>query len=326
LAKWDSAGQYHLIRYTDHFNFREHLCISTELLGINLYELVKYNGYKGLPIPLIKHFTKQLLEALEFLRSKSVIHCDLKPENILLNDVELGKIKIIDFGSSCYESEKVYTYIQSRFYRSPEVLLGMVYSYEIDMWSLGCIISELITGRPIFMGENEQEQVACIMETFGVPDKTMISRCSRRKLFFDSMGNPREVVSSDKSKRIRRPNSRTLEQELKMKDEVLTNFISGFLAWDPVKRTTPKNGLMHEFITGIRSQTSLRNIPTSSLPVVPLHSDQVLRPERNLNTPQARHASGGSISIAKASPRQIQQRSTPIGHRREMGHRLKTNS
>ena len=78
----------------------------------------------------------------------------------------------------------VYTYIQSRFYRSPEVILGMNYHTAIDMWSLGCILAELYTGFPIFPGENEQEQLSCIMEVLGVPDKEFVNRSSRKRLFF----------------------------------------------------------------------------------------------------------------------------------------------
>ena len=83
-----------------------------------------------------------------------------------------------------YQIYSVYTYIQSRFYRSPEVILGMNYHMAIDMWSLGCIMAELYTGFPIFPGENEQEQLACIMEVLGVPDKDFINRSSRKRLFF----------------------------------------------------------------------------------------------------------------------------------------------
>lgn len=68
-------------------------------------------------------------------------------------------IKVIDFGSSCFLSERMYTYIQSRFYRSPEVILGLPYGHEIDIWSFGCIICELITGLPIFSGDSETEQM-----------------------------------------------------------------------------------------------------------------------------------------------------------------------
>ena len=131
--------------------------------------------------------------------SVSHFHCH---KNVLLRHPAKSGLKVIDFGSSCLEHEKsmyqtiqssvphphwwdpVYTYIQSRFYRSPEVILGMNYHMAIDMWSLGCILAELYTGFPIFPGENEQEQLSCIMEVLGIPDKEFVNRSSRRKLFF----------------------------------------------------------------------------------------------------------------------------------------------
>jgi dual specificity tyrosine-phosphorylation-regulated kinase 2/3/4 len=113
-----------------------------------------------------------------------VIHCDLKPENILLRQPDRSGIRVIDYGSSCFVNQKVYTYIQSRFYRAPEVILGMDYGLAIDMWSTGCILAELYTGRPLFPGENEQDQLACIMQLIGVPDKQYLESCSRKKQFF----------------------------------------------------------------------------------------------------------------------------------------------
>lgn len=78
----------------------------------------------------------------------------------------------------------VYTYIQSRFYRSPEVILGVPYTTQIDMWSLGCILAELYTGYPLFPGENEVEQLACIMEIFGLPPENLLNKATRKRLFF----------------------------------------------------------------------------------------------------------------------------------------------
>ena len=75
-------------------------------------------------------------------------------ENILLRQRGQSSIKVIDFGSSCYEHQRVYTYIQSRFYRSPEVILGLPYSMPIDIWSFGCILAELYTGYPLFPGND----------------------------------------------------------------------------------------------------------------------------------------------------------------------------
>ena len=63
-----------------------------------------------------------------------------------------GDIKLIDFGSACFENRTVYSYIQSRFYRSPEVVLGSPYSVAIDMWSFGCVAAELFLGLPLFPG------------------------------------------------------------------------------------------------------------------------------------------------------------------------------
>lgn len=217
---------------------------------MNLYEFIKSHDFRGFSLKLIRRFAKQLLGSLILLKSHKVIHCDLKPENVLLAHPAHSEIKVIDFGSSCLENEKVYTYIQSRFYRSPEVILGMTYGIPIDMWSLGCILAELLTGYPIFPGENEQEQLACIMEVFGPPEKHLIEKSTRKKLFFDSLGKPRLTVSS-KGKR-RRPSSKSLQQALKCEDEAFLDFITRCLRWDPDRRLKPDEATRHEFITGTK--------------------------------------------------------------------------
>ncbi|KAL1592709.1 serine/threonine protein kinase, CMGC, dual-specificity [Paraconiothyrium brasiliense] len=250
LREWDPENKHSMINFTQSFYFRGHLCISTELLGMNLYEFIKAHEFKGFSLRLIRRFCKQMLSSLVMLKSKRVIHCDLKPENILLAHPLHSEIKVIDFGSSCFENEKVYTYIQSRFYRSPEVILGMSYGLPIDMWSLGCILAELLTGYPIFPGENEQEQLACIMEIFGPPEKHLIEKSSRKKLFFDSMGKPRVTVST-KGRR-RRPSSKTLQQALKCDDEAFLDFIARCLRWDPDRRMKPDEAMLHEFVTGVK--------------------------------------------------------------------------
>jgi dual specificity tyrosine-phosphorylation-regulated kinase 2/3/4 len=246
----DPENKHSMINFTQSFYFRGHLCISTELLGMNLYEFIKAYDFKGFSLRLIRRFCKQMLASLVLLKTQRVIHCDLKPENILLAHPLHSEIKVIDFGSSCFENEKVYTYIQSRFYRSPEVILGMSYGLPIDMWSLGCILAELLTGYPIFPGENEQEQLACIMEIFGPPEKHLIEKSSRKKLFFDSLGKPRVTVST-KGRR-RRPSSKTLQQALKCDDEAFLDFIARCLRWDPERRMKPDEAMQHAFITGVR--------------------------------------------------------------------------
>ncbi|THH32485.1 hypothetical protein EUX98_g1683 [Antrodiella citrinella] len=262
LRKWDQEEKYHVIKMTEHFYFRGHLCIAMELLSINLYELIKANGFVGFTTALIRRFTSQMLQSLALMRHHRIVHCDLKPENVLLRHPAKSAIKVIDFGSSCFEHEKIYTYIQSRFYRSPEVILGMNYHMAIDMWSLGCILAELYTGFPIFPGENEQEQLSCIMEVLGVPDKDFINRSSRKRLFFDTTGAPRPVVNS-KGRR-RRPATKTLAQVLRCDDELFLDFISKCLVWDPERRLKPQAALRHPFVTASRRSKIASPTPSST--------------------------------------------------------------
>eukprot|EP00294_Goniomonas_avonlea_P015907 CAMPEP_0114552250 /NCGR_PEP_ID=MMETSP0114-20121206/7027_1 /TAXON_ID=31324 /ORGANISM="Goniomonas sp, Strain m" /LENGTH=575 /DNA_ID=CAMNT_0001737119 /DNA_START=284 /DNA_END=2011 /DNA_ORIENTATION=- len=243
----DSDGSSTIVFMSEYFYFRNHMCISFELLCINLYEFIKNNKFQGLSLGLIRRFALQLLVSLRFLRKFRVIHCDLKPENILLKAPNKSSIKVIDFGSSCFEDERVYTYIQSRFYRSPEVILGLPYDTGIDMWSFGCILAELYTGYPLFPGENEVEQLACIMEVLGLPPRHLVDAATRRKMFFDSNLNPRIVPNSRGKKR--RPGSKDVMSAIRCSDPLFVNFLEGCLRWDKALRLTPEQALQHEWIT-----------------------------------------------------------------------------
>jgi dual specificity tyrosine-phosphorylation-regulated kinase 2/3/4 len=125
-------------------------------------------------LSFIKVIARQIANALNYMNILGIIHCDLKPENILLKSRHQTAIKIIDFGTALYEKQIYYTYIQSRYYRAPEVMLGIPYTCAIDMWGFGCILVELYNGFPIFTGEDEAEQLAIIMEYKGVPPAKMI--------------------------------------------------------------------------------------------------------------------------------------------------------
>jgi len=163
-----------MLRLKDTFIHHSHLCLVFELLSNNLYELIKQNSFRGLSTSLVRVFTAQLLDALSVLNEAKIIHCDLKPENILLKSLQSPTIKVIDFGSACHEKQTVYTYIQSRFYRSPEVILSLPYSSTIDMWSLGCICVELFLGLPLFPGTSEFNQITRIVEMLGcVPPSSL---------------------------------------------------------------------------------------------------------------------------------------------------------
>ena len=174
LKENDPDDTMNIIHMKDYVIFRKHLCISFELMSINLYDFLKLNDFDGLSLGLIRRFAIQLLYALKYLKENDVIHCDLKPENILLKDPTKSGIKIIDFGSSCFQDERVYTYIQSRFYRAPEIILGIPYTCSIDMWSFGCIMAEFCIGFPLFPGEDEMEQLAMMMEVCGIPSSEVL--------------------------------------------------------------------------------------------------------------------------------------------------------
>ena len=106
---------------------------------------------------MVKRFAIQILIALQFFKKHEIVHCDLKPENILLKNENRSGIKIVDMGSGCFEKLRIYTYIQSRFYRAPEIMLGLPYGTPIDMWSFGCVLIEFWLGVPIFPGESEHD-------------------------------------------------------------------------------------------------------------------------------------------------------------------------
>jgi len=242
----DQEGAHNLIHIRDFYIFRRHLCITFELMSINLYEFIKSNNFHGVSLGLIRRFAVQLLKCLKFLFRHQIIHCDLKPENILLKQPNKSSIKVIDFGSSCFEDERVYTYIQSRFYRAPEIMLGVPYTTKIDMWSFGCILAELYTGIPIFPGENETEQMACIMEILDLPPAELLEVASRRKVFFDSDGEPKLVANS--KGRTRTPGSKSLAHTIRCNDEKFLDFMNKCLVWDPDMRISPEEALQHPWI------------------------------------------------------------------------------
>uniref|UniRef100_A0A1I8NW78 dual-specificity kinase n=2 Tax=Stomoxys calcitrans TaxID=35570 RepID=A0A1I8NW78_STOCA len=263
LRRQDKYNTMNIIHMYDYFTFRNHMCITFELLNINLYELIKKNSFKGFSLQLIRKFAHSLLQCLDALYKNEIIHCDMKPENVLLKQQGRSGIKVIDFGSSCFQRERVYSYIQSRFYRAPEVILGTQYGRAIDMWSLGCILAELLTGHALFPGENESDQLACILEVLGMPPKDLLKTSRRTKVFFNPEGYPRYctvrnladgmvVLKGGQSRHGKPrgpPGSKTLSRALDgCKDALFLNFIRGCLEWDPEKRLTPAEALKHPWL------------------------------------------------------------------------------
>lgn len=151
----DPLDNHNIVRMVDQTYFREHHCFVFELLHTDLFEHLKATGFVGFSTDKIRDYAVQIIKGLVFLEKHKIIHCDLKPENILCADTMCRNLKIVDFGSGCFRDEQIYTYVQSRFYRSPEVILRIKYTEKVDIWSLGCILAELYTGEPLFPGNNE---------------------------------------------------------------------------------------------------------------------------------------------------------------------------
>eukprot|EP00884_Botryococcus_braunii_P000109 jgi/Botrbrau1/10099/Bobra.20_2s0007.2 len=198
---------------------------------------------------LIRHFAEQLLASLSFLQEQSVIHCDLKPENILLAGPHSSALKLIDFGSSCFMHQQIYTYIQSRFYRAPEVILGLPYSSAIDMWSLACLIGELATGQPLFPGQNEKEQLARIIEVLGLPPKSMVDTSIRRHVFFEPDGRVKVVPIAGTEYT---PGGKDLSRAVSSTEQHFLDFMARCLEWDPDKRLQPGEAARHTWILSRR--------------------------------------------------------------------------
>ncbi|KXS19388.1 kinase-like protein [Gonapodya prolifera JEL478] len=152
---------HNIVRLLADFLHGPHLCLVYELLHDNLYDYHRKHGLRGMPVTLVRSWAGEVLKALGFLGRDDVqvIHCDVKPENILLKKDDHTKVKLADFGSSVFSNNLTSNYIQSRFYRAPEVMLGYFYTTAVDMWSLGCVLVELVTGKPLFYSENELDQM-----------------------------------------------------------------------------------------------------------------------------------------------------------------------
>jgi serine/threonine protein kinase len=107
-----------------------------------------------------------------------------EPTNTIDSNESSQKIKLIDFGSACFEGHTSYAYIQSRFYRSPEVLLGLPYDSAIDIWSLGCVAAELFLGLPILPGVQEHDQLVRIHEMIGTIPDWMLEQGSKATKYY----------------------------------------------------------------------------------------------------------------------------------------------
>ncbi|GAB4833058.1 dual specificity protein kinase yak1 [Ancistrocladus abbreviatus] len=255
--KFDPEDKHHIVRIYDYFVFQRHLCISFELLDTNLYELIKINSFRGLSLSIVQLFSKQILCGLALMKDAGIIHCDLKPENILLcTSVKPVEVKIIDFGSACMEDRTVYSYIQSRYYRSPEVLLGYQYSTAIDMWSFGCIVAELFLGLPLFPGASEFDLLKRMIRILGgQPPDYILKDAKNTSKFFKCVGSVDHVDAGDRLMGARSAYQALNEEEYEAREKKKPvvgkeyfNYMNleGIVAAYPYRKNLPEEDIVKE--------------------------------------------------------------------------------
>lgn len=261
------------VRMIDHFVFRNHLCLTFDLHFHDLYSELKSREFVGLCLQDAQHIIASVATCLRLCRQLGIVHADLKPENVLLTDDVSFDVRVIDFGSACFSHGKVHTYVQSRYYRAPEIVLGLGYGPAIDMWSLGCILVELLTGRPIFAAKNERDLLLYHMEVCGKPPANILDRASRTTEFFTRLPTGYHSLRvADRKGRSRIPGSRPLSTIVQSEDPDLLDFLDGCFKWDPSCRLTPEQALEHPFLTGAPAGRSM----VSPLPLEHLGSSQSL--------------------------------------------------
>ncbi|KAL3461326.1 kinase-like protein [Aspergillus heterothallicus] len=268
LLEADPEDKKHLIRFERSFEHKGHLCMVFENLSMNLREVLKKFGRDvGLNLRAIRAYAQQIFLGLSLLRKCNILHADLKPDNLLVNE-QRNILKVCDLGSASPASDNEITpYLVSRFYRAPEIILGIPYDYAIDMWSIGCTLFELYTGKILFTGRNNNQMLKSIMECRGKYPPKLLRRGSLAHLHFDDMLNfhstEEDKITGRLSTRVvdfKKP-TRDLKTRLmgkgtqKMTDSeakelgLFVDLLDRCLSLNPEKRCTPTEALKHPFIS-----------------------------------------------------------------------------
>ncbi|WCJ24560.1 Protein kinase superfamily protein [Euphorbia peplus] len=263
LAAEDPENKRHCVRFLSSFKYRNHLCLVFESLHMNLREILKKFGRNiGLKLTAVRAYAKQLFIALKHLKNCHVLHCDIKPDNMLVNEAK-NVLKLCDFGNAMFSGKNEVTpYLVSRFYRAPEIILGLAYDHPMDIWSVGCCLYELYTGKVLFPGPTNNDMLRLHMELKGSFPKKMLKKGAFVDQHFDQDLNfhateedpvtktaIKKVIVNMKPKDIGSIISSSGDEDPKM----LTNFkdlLDKIFVLDPEKRMTVTQALLHPFITG----------------------------------------------------------------------------
>ncbi|KAF9274631.1 dual specificity protein kinase kns1 [Mortierella alpina] len=253
LKKNDPRNAYKCLHLKELFDHRNHVCMVFELLGQSIYDWLKDNAFCPFPAHHIQQFAKQLLTSVAFLHRLRLIHTDLKPENILLVNGVYRQVP--------YKDEHHSSVVCTRHYRAPEIILGLGWSYPCDIWSIGCILVEFLTGEALFQTHDNLEHLAMMEVVLGpIPDKLIRAANRSASKYFvhgkldypnkDTKGNSRKYVKALRPLK---------EYVTPTSDDVLDlRFASDFvdllrrlLAYDPNERITASQALRHPYFNYI---------------------------------------------------------------------------
>lgn len=212
----------------------EDIYFVTELQGTDLHRLLTS---RPLEKQFIQYFTYQILRGLKYVHSAGVIHRDLKPLNILIN--ENCDLKICDFGLARVQDPQMTGYVSTRYYRAPEIMLTwQKYDTEVDLWSVGCILAEMIEGKPLFPGRDHVHQFSIITELLGLPPPDVIETiCSENTLrFVQSLPHREPIPFSERFANCTHVEPEAIDLLLKM------------LIFDPKKRISAADALTHPYM------------------------------------------------------------------------------
>ncbi|XP_016092805.1 serine/threonine-protein kinase PRP4 homolog [Sinocyclocheilus grahami] len=261
----DPDDKFHCLRLFRHFYHKQHLCLVFEPLSMNLREVLKkYGKDVGLHIKAVRSYSQQLFLALKLLKRCNILHADIKPDNILVNESKTI-LKLCDFGSASHVADNEITpYLVSRFYRAPEIVIGKPYDYGIDMWSVGCTLYELYTGKILFPGSSNNHMLKLAMDLKGKMPNKMIRKgmfkdqhfdqnlnflyievdkvTEREKVTVMSTINPTKDLLADMI------GGQRLPEDQRKKVMQLKDLLDGTLMLDPAKRISINQALQHPFI------------------------------------------------------------------------------
>eukprot|EP01035_Chromulina_nebulosa_P023690 gene23690-30722_t len=216
-----------LLPPTNPFDFTE-LYLVFELMETDLAQVIR--SPQSLKDQHVQYFAYQLIRALQYLHSENIVHRDIKPRNILVNSNCL--LKLADFGlARIYKPGNddtivaITDYVTTRWYRAPEILVGWpCYTTAVDMWAVGCVISELIHRSPLFPGSDAMKQIEIICKVLGKPSDSFIEKSKKQQ--FKTYMSCISPISPESD-------------------------ANGLLEIDPIKRCTATMALSHTYISSI---------------------------------------------------------------------------